>query len=70
MKATIDIMKSPDKRSVAMLQAPTRTPGDGVCVQFIYTRVRIHRHLMQTQTELGALFGEQSALETTGYDVL
>ena len=49
---------------------PVDVLGNGVCVQFIYTRVRIHRHLMQTQTELGALFGEQSALETTGYNVL
>ena len=51
------------------MHAPTRSreQGDGVYVQFIYTRVRTHRHL---DANSNGTFVEQSALETTGYDVL
>ena len=43
-KHGIAVPSTPPK-TLPCVQLPWRTPGHGVCVQFIYTRVRTHRHL-------------------------
>ena len=65
--STINQLQVLMKEALLCVPAPTRSQGDGVCVQFIYTRVRTHRHL---DANSNRTFVEQSALETTGYDVL